>query len=436
MRVAPAQDSEMGRGVIALRNITVGELLIQIPKRRALCRASLQTDSPFGSLLSNIRSDSDMLALSVLHELVNINDSDYAPWLRLLPATPSSLLLFTEEELEALEDPEAVKTVHTERHKMWLSWTTLLTDIGRYTTDNGLPSDWLDAKLLGLDFPSYVWARLLIGSRGWLVKNSLYLVPMADFFNFGAYEQPTSQLVDSKVVSRHHVVQDEDDSDSDSALIQVLSERTTAEGEEIFVADGQARDLVYLMHHGFVPRINAVECVSIPMPILDSQERMAGYRIRLVKALGFKEAEFCVSGSVTDQQQVLNWLLIRHMSEAGVECGKRVLLSGLDLRSELSRCAQTGFVGWFYSIDNEDLNQARIDFSRFLHEVISTRWSTTILQDVSLLSQRTYRSLNANRRSAIRYRLRQKQILSDLASYIEAPTMFAYPGPLLARSEL
>ena len=166
-------ESNKGRGLEASRDVAVDEPVLSLPLEMGICDAQechppeaweTMMNAPWG-----VR-----LACRVLQERAKGEDSEYAPYLALVPVSvPGSPLLYDEKEVVGLQYPPAVAETREMRDavKKW----------------HGILSEKCPSALAGADHDAFAAAVSVVHSRTYGVRKSLRacvhvcILPCSDF---------------------------------------------------------------------------------------------------------------------------------------------------------------------------------------------------------------------------------------------------------------
>ncbi|KAK3250671.1 hypothetical protein CYMTET_39960 [Cymbomonas tetramitiformis] len=182
---------EGGRGLVAIRDITEGTVLIRVPEDLLISRRSAERDAAFWSALTEhprIPAE-QVLALHLLHELSKGKTSFWYPYLKQLPRSHATIAHFSEEEAVALQVPYATRTARSARQKASDEWHEALGVLKVLNVPKRL-------RTLG----AWMWARATCDSRTVSVPfdSAGALCPMGDLFNYAPPAVPAEPEVDSK----------------------------------------------------------------------------------------------------------------------------------------------------------------------------------------------------------------------------------------------
>ena len=259
-------ESNKGRGLEASREIAVDEPVLSLPLEMGICDAQeghppeaweTMMNAPWG-----VR-----LACRVLQERAKGEDSDYAPYLALVPTSvPGSPLLYEEEDVVALQYPPAVAEAREMRDAV-RKWHQILS--------TQCPSALADA-----DYDAFAAAVSVVHSRTYGVageKNQGYfraLLPLADLLNHAGDEySPEASFLEKgadTVSDKAQMWPPAGDADTvawsaldDSGTIAFAATKALAPGDEATMSYGERSNDHFLMYYGFTPPRNPHDDVVV-----------------------------------------------------------------------------------------------------------------------------------------------------------------------------
>ena len=392
-----ASTKGMGRGLYASRDVKEGEVVISVPLEDVVCEKTVG-ESIYADAFRTVSSGTDRLALYVLAEKYNPK-SRFASWFPLMPKEFESPPFFTDEEIELLRGDDIYDQAKRMREDMRQSYAFVRKEV---LTKH---PDIFGGEDSCCTYEEYAWARHMIESRAWHLRGRQYLVPMADFFN---HEPHPSQQVEGYVPDvrgefflKHHRIVD--------GYAEVIADRPTKMGEQMFETYGDNTNFIYLMYHGFVPDVNPYECVDFVLPDLFRSQPSESVRrsmIDAVQKLGLRSRKFCVKNDPNAYEIVWAFARVRsfeNRDDLQRACTKALQTIGSnDPRGAvdaLRRCAP---------MDQD----ARNEIVRRLRKMIAA-YPKEIGTETSILDRGLYR--NKRERWAYRYVVERKKILLGLA---------------------
>ena len=300
VKVAPIDG--MGQGLIAMRDVKAGDVLLSVPHELHLNPSSyLAQIASTGSVGAQLASAgqrlqqtpegaSCLLALGLLHEKALGERSQRSLYLSMLP-TPDEL------EHPLLWEPSYVESL--------LKGSHLVERISRLRADlsrefEGIVSDVLthDPEAFPLETYTealYVWAHAIVLSRSFSIDGELSLVPLLDIANHESGSPHTWRTISNA---------------NNQSFVALIAGARVSEGEHVCIdcSRGQPRATwEYLFSYGFVPEVDLppeaaaahwLEQGALPLtltPLRPIEEDPIAMQKRallalLLDALGFDEA--------------------------------------------------------------------------------------------------------------------------------------------------
>ena len=172
----------MGRGVLALNDISEDQEILIIPEKLLICVDHMKFSSgdPMYKLLASLLTgDESILTAFLLYEKSKGLRSFFYPYLNVLPNYVPNLSNFKKEELIELQHDEFQKSIQKAQLLLRTNYFTLL---------EKLASHWPNIESISL--AEYKWAASIIDSRGLRFKGKIYLAAMADMFNYNPHHIP------------------------------------------------------------------------------------------------------------------------------------------------------------------------------------------------------------------------------------------------------
>lgn len=382
----------MGRGLMCTRKKAAESAVLTVPmevvmsgsKAREVVRAKYGTD---------IGREEEAIAVTLLAERARGERSAWAPYLRLLPEKIVTLQSMSNEELTWLQNERLAA-----RGRHWRNVAKAAGERLRPTllaaAREACPIGDEACVTAHSSSEAYAWARSIINSRALTFRGSRYLVPVADFVNYGPQHNASSRDHESgQFFLRYHRLE--------AGAVRTFADRPCGAGEHLVEDYGDNSNLVYLEHHGFVPESNPFDCVTLELPGIDNgrgQSELTKARVELLRALGERgPPSNCVRGSLS----LVPIALIRYLA-AGA----------LDLETA-TRCAE--------EVRRRDSSVAHecvdnlIATNRLCAAVTRAirAYPTSLAEDELELSRRSNRSEGAT--LALRYRRAQKTLLAHLS---------------------
>lgn len=274
-----------GRGVVATRDMVVGELVARIPLSQLINIEHVLVHPNLGPLLDEAGgdagivhewlSDSDALAVLLAYERSLGEMSQWAPWLSLLAMPANNVLTYPEEFLQELQASPLVDILRRAKRRLTETHGYLL----RLPGFHGRPPAGVITRYTLED---HIWGVSTVLSRSYTVRikdrsgvwhSASCLVPFADFFNTGTVQHLNVDCA----------------TNNQSTYFECRTTRAVRAGDELLAPYGGRNSMLpnsqLLLHYGFtmhsLKHDVASEQVSLRIPAL-SAERMqllylAGY---------------------------------------------------------------------------------------------------------------------------------------------------------------
>ena len=237
--------SGRGRGLEASRDIAEGEPVLSLPLEMGIC--DYQDGHPPDSWETMSNAPWGVrLACRLLQERSKSDDSEWAPYLALLPdVVPGSPLLWTDEEVLALQYPPAVAEAREMRDAV-KTWHAKL--------EAACPS-----ALAGADVDSFAAAVSVVHSRTYGVASAggegyfRALLPLADLLNHAGDEYDAASSKWPPARAGDNIAWSTLD---DDGTIEFAATRAVEPGEEATMSYGERSNDHFLMYYGFTPPRN------------------------------------------------------------------------------------------------------------------------------------------------------------------------------------
>ena len=412
-------ESNKGRGLEASRDVAVDEPVLSLPLEMGICDAQeghppeaweTMMNAPWG-----VR-----LACRVLQERAKGEDSEYAPYLALVPVSvPGSPLLYDEDEVVGLQYPPAVAEAREMRDavKKW----------------HGILSDKCPSALAGADHDAFAAAVSVVHSRTYGVageKGEGYfraLLPLADLLNHAGDEYDPEASFSASSASgdkKPPMWPPAGDKDNvawsaldDSGTIAFAATKPLAPGDEATMSYGERSNDHFLMYYGFTPPRNPHDDVVVFQDIehalswhmvfhpelwdsgeddeANARESAARAAVKATEALlaSTKDGELMnaeprlkvLPGGRADARLVSLFAAAYAGTDAGVEKGKEIL--------------------------NVDIDSAHADIARRCSELLR-QMPTDLKRDAAILRGEEGEVTDATR-SRVSYRAHKKEVLVD-----------------------
>jgi len=241
-----------GRGLIARKQTTQGEAVLQIPMRLVMTKEKAVKE--LGAELIEPLGEYIALALLLVHERAKGDASMWAPYIDLLPSTEEVGQSFTwgEEELALLQGSPVVESTRSFQAKLRAEYETVQQLSSAYP--QVLPSD-------VHTWEAFEWAMSMLFSRGINLREieTLALVPYADLINHSPYAQTFFMLGSIPLSSEKEVV--------------LYGDRAYARNDQVLVSYGQKSNQELLLLYGFVIDRNLFDQVDLRVAVDPSDPR-------------------------------------------------------------------------------------------------------------------------------------------------------------------
>jgi hypothetical protein len=412
-------ESNKGRGLEASRDVAVDEPVLSLPLEMGICDAQeghppeaweTMMNAPWG-----VR-----LACRVLQERAKGADSEYAPYLALVPVSvPGSPLLYDDDEVVGLQYPPAVAEAREMRDAV-RKW-------------HGILSEKCPSALAGADHDAFAAAVSVVHSRTYGVageKGEGYfraLLPLADLLNHAGDEYDAEATFFASGESKNKrppmwpPARDKDNvawtTLDDSGVIAFAATKPLAPGDEATMSYGERSNDHFLLYYGFAPPRNPHDDVVVFQDIehalswhmvfhpelwdsgeeseANARENAARAAVKATEALlaSTKDGELMnaeprlkvLPGGRADARLVSLFAAAYAGTDAGVEKGKEIL--------------------------DVDIDSAHADIARRCSELLR-QMPTDLKRDAAILRGEDGAVTDATR-SCVSYRAHKKEVLVD-----------------------
>lgn len=389
----------MGNGFKALRKLEEGSIILQIPKELQFSVEQMKnSDDDVVKKLSTSVTDGDMaIAAWILLEKYRGESSFYAPYIALLPSHVTSVLYFSDEDLEALQEPDFIEqikqfqaTTKNEFRQLKLILNSDKSGKLKLLADHVTEED-------------YFWACTIVNSRGLRFRGQIYLSPMADIFNYKPHPSPR-EAKNGDHFLKHHIL------DRSNGTLTILSDRTCDVNEQCFEDYGDNNNQIYLQYHGFVPSENPFHCLRVSsqnaLVTLRKDHEFNDLKTKIITKLGLNRPfSECINERGSVSRSMGGLLAIASLNAGDVEaCLETLNTATPDYKQALQVCRaeQTiaylqkhALLGGAMSSDGNDLDgdnalfysQVLKNLERILHAEMTRayRFDTTLEEDQELL---------------------------------------------------
>jgi histone-lysine N-methyltransferase SETD3 len=410
----------MGRGFEALTTLEQGSMVLQIPKELQFCLEQMKYsgDKVVQKLFALISNGDMAIAAWILLEKYKGIDSFYAPYIDVLPAHVSSVLYFSEQDIEALQEPDFMEQIQQFQHTTSEEFTQLQRIL--QGDDSGL----LKVLSDNLKQEDYVWACTIVNSRGLRFRGQVYLAPMADVFNYAPHPVPRLAQNGDHFL-KHHIL------DPKNGTLTILADRSCDAGHQVLEDYGDNPNQIYLQYHGFVPSENPFNCIRIyaqnALVTFRKENVITDNKMRIITKLGLdRPFSDCINERGIISRSMGGLLAIASLNTPEVgSCLEVLSTSNPNYKDALQVCKvekAISFLNKQNTNSNSELDtnesffysQLLKNFELTLHQEFSRafRFDTTIEEDNFLLNSAR---LSAYEELAVRYRLSIKRLNSKLA---------------------
>jgi histone-lysine N-methyltransferase SETD3 len=394
----------MGRGVRAIRDIQSEEEIIRVPLSMVFSVASLvkSEDAAHRQLVEAFGSENDeqVVISALLLEKCRGALSRFTQYIKVLPKYVPNASYFSRSALTALQQPELERDVLESQERLVQMFPLFLQTIRPFLQNQ-------------LTLDDYRWASSIVDSRGLRFKGKIFLVPLADMFNYAPH--PSVRPANSGIFFlEHHVLREEE------AELRILADRNVVAGAQVFEDYGDNNDKVYLQYHGFVPERNPFRCVVITAPEMSS---LALYQEDLARLLRFSHPpQQCIDEQGNLGEGMIVYHAVASFSPEAANACSALAKQKLSWPELSSRCGfrkiqddiQT--TGKRMRGDLSTLTAIYKSLVKHLHQMTLAEkdrgWVTTIEQDEELL--RSLASADAQHILAVRHRILRKRLMKSL----------------------
>eukprot|EP00667_Euglena_gracilis_P006962 EG_transcript_7025 len=408
----------MGRGVIATRDVQLGERILSVPLKYVLCRETImRTLDPSWRAAAGQLAEGELLMAYLLQQRALGEASLLRRWIAVMPRWFPTPVAWAAEDVRRLEVPHAEQRLRLLQQQAETDYVALL---NRFLTRVLSASDIARAYT----YAHFLWARGVVTTRAWNMHGRQYLVPVAGMFNHAPdaedrafrWQTATGQR-SMKFLTYHRFetatgrpVQLPESSPKmdDKVFAVVLSDRSCKAGDQVFESYGDNDNAIYLDYHGFVPDWNPYECVKVfqlPFDQVSPASQQGG--------TSYSRYTFLQRLQLPDPQPPpgSNPLLCLHEGELSDPLLAYFAVARLDDRG-LAQCrAATSPAALLACGGARDvLPTAHRDIAAWVDEELR-RFSTTLEEDAALLAGD---DLSEPARAAVRYRHTHKVILHSI----------------------
>lgn len=199
---------EMGRGVLASRDITSGQEVLFIPTSLIFSALSAQNseDEVHRKLGKIFANHEELIVALILLEKCRGNSSFWKPYLDVLPNYVPNLNTYSKAELAELQDSSFADEVAQ-------GWQRVASQIRHFKQKASLI--WpCDIELVSMD--DYLWASSIVDSRAFRFQGAVNLAPFSEMFNYFPHSEPRRYNAGNFFLNHHRL---------SKAGLQVLADR-------------------------------------------------------------------------------------------------------------------------------------------------------------------------------------------------------------------
>ncbi|MED6204214.1 hypothetical protein PIB30_006970 [Stylosanthes scabra] len=201
-----------GRGLGAVRDLRMGELILRVPKSALMTSDSVMQDTKLSDALNRhpSLSSTQILNVCLLYEIGKGKASRWHPYLMHLPKSYDILAMFGEFEKTALQVDEAI----------WVTEKSVLKTKSEWKQARALMED-LKFKPQLLTFKAWVWASATVSSRTLHIPwdSAGCLCPVGDLFNYDAPGKEPSDVGDLENFLSNSLIHDASFSNEDNTIV-------------------------------------------------------------------------------------------------------------------------------------------------------------------------------------------------------------------------
>jgi len=301
--VGVGEFSGLGRGVLALTNLSAGAEVLRVPMALTISTKSMAAseDELHVALTSAFaNNDEQAVVACVLLEKARGSTSSFYEYMNVLPSYVPNLLYFPAQSLAALQEPEFERNALEAQKQLLIDHKTFLAAVQSFWPK--------ELAQIGVD--DYRWAASIVDSRGFRFRGKVFLVPFADMFNYAPHEKHR-EADSGEFFLTHHRLNDDD--------LVILADRDQEANTQLCEDYGDNKDNIYLQYHGFVADVNPFRCVHLSAPPLAD---LAAANRALARSLRFSQApaQCVMSSSSIDMGLVIYFIVSVFTAEEADAC--------------------------------------------------------------------------------------------------------------------
>ncbi|CAD7704284.1 unnamed protein product [Ostreobium quekettii] len=239
----------------------------------------------------------DVLAIFLMVQKLLGSDSEWAPWLQLLPDTPQVPLYFSEREWQELRGTTIERAAAAIRDRLKMQWQHIEQECKDFTAKAGASKK--------PSFSDFLWAQTILGSRSIHVpvneggESTFFeaIVPGLDFCNH--VPAPGCRWVPSKKPCRKQPGSNKDGDTSHMHIDLVADPRKPLQpGTQLNISYGDRSNEELLFQYGFSLELNPNDALMISCPLEEPTPHSPSLepRLRLLRSYGLKPQFFLPNG--------------------------------------------------------------------------------------------------------------------------------------------
>lgn len=392
-----------GRGLLARRNINQEEVLLQIPLKLCITKASARKCFDDNNILPPSINEYLAMACQLIHErYVMGNKSFYKPYLDVLPTTDEVNPTFTwsEEDLDMLKGSPVVAATQSMQMKLRREYNDLLADEGKLCDQypKYFPRE-------HFTFENWQWAFTMLFSRAIRLRNmkqgeTLALVPYADLINHSPYSQA---YLDAREKGDWLFK-------SGTEEVVLYADRSYRKMEQIYISYGPKSNAELLLLYGFALERNPFNSVDVTVSIKSllgdvdgesSDDPLAQEKLDFLRNVKRDTTVDFPCYADRYPTEMLEYLRLMMMT---TEDTRGRSLRDFDYTRTISAANEASVL---YSVVDAITKQLQL-------------YPTTEEEDAAIIKDRAlFRMLSYNQRMAVRHRRNEKRLLKRTIAALE-----------------
>lgn len=414
-----AENEVSGRGIVARREIDQYEDLIRVPWKLAITRDSAQ--EKWGKkLITNTMSEYSAIALYIIDEKFNTENSFWEPYLKVLPSIDDvgCSIFWTQEELDTLLDGSPLRNQSIYLRSRVREEFYQLQDVLFSKEPEKFPPDaftiqnfeWayslLFSRAMRLDFEEPV-DIIGFGDEKPKTADVVAMVPYVDLIN----HNPSSETIIRGAFEGYSIPGVR----SAEKYISVKADKYYQQFEQIYISYGQKSNGQLLMLYGFAVERNSMDFMDLITKHLLESSPMSQAKRRFLESKNFKYESFPLyRDRMTQQMMAFMRLLVLEQSDLKLVGDNLV---GDKLEDAIVAALETVPLDRAFGEVSE--RRAMLCL-RGLCEELASGYPTTLEQDEEILEDRSlFDLLPKKQRMAMRVRYGEKMILRNTMDVID-----------------